>query len=117
MDTLLELEILPGRSHRIIRRWLDGVRAIAQQVQAVSQNMDAIATQIQHLADGPGVGSVPNIARNVRLILAWSVVLHLLILGFAISFYILATALRRMTYDAPRIWGRAGVAEREATGP
>lgn len=93
------------------------LRVIAQQVQAVSQNMDVIATQIQRLADGPGIGSVPNIARNVRLILIWSVVLHLLILGFAVSFYILATALRQMTYDAPRIGGRAEAAETDATGP
>ena len=92
------------------------LRTIAQEVQVVSQNMDAIANQIQQLADGPGVGSVPNIAHNVRLILIWSVVLHLLILGFAISFYILATALRQLTYDASRNRGRAEAAETEATG-
>jgi hypothetical protein len=79
------------------------LRTIAQQVQATAQNTDMIANQIMHLADGPGSGSVPDIAHGVRLILIWSVVLHLLLLGFAISFYILATALRQLTYDAPRI--------------
>jgi hypothetical protein len=82
------------------------LRTIAQQVQATAQNTDAIANQIMQLADGPGSGSVPDIARSVRLILIWSVVLHLLILGFALSFYILATALRQLTYDAPRIRSR-----------
>ena len=79
------------------------LRTIAQQVQATAQNTDTIANQIMQLADGPGSGSVPGITRSVRLILIWSVIFHLLILGFAISFYILATALRQLTYDAPRI--------------
>jgi hypothetical protein len=92
------------------------LRTIAQEVQTVSQNMDAIANQILQLADGPGVGSVPDIAHSVRMILVWSVVLHLLVLGFAISFYILATAFRQLTYDASRIVGRAEAAETEATG-
>lgn len=87
------------------------LRAIAQQVQAVSQNTDAIANQIRQLADGPGSGSVPDIANNVRLILIWSIVLHVLVLGFAISFYILATALRQLTYDAPRIRSRETAAD------
>jgi uncharacterized phage infection (PIP) family protein YhgE len=91
------------------------LRTIAQQVQATAQNTDAIANQIMQLADGPGSGSVPDITRSVRLILIWSVVLHLLILGFAISFYILATALRQLTYDAPRIRSRDDAAT-EATG-
>lgn len=82
------------------------LRIIAQQVQAVSGNTDAIAGQILHLADGPGAGSVPDIAQSVRLILIWSIVLHVLVLGFAISFYILATVLRQLTYDAPRITSR-----------
>ncbi len=82
------------------------LRTIAQEVQGVSQNMDVIATQILQLADGPGASSVPSIAGNVRLVLIWSIVLHLLFLGFAISFYILATALRQMAYDAPRIRNR-----------
>ncbi|GEM_PF-6817992 len=74
------------------------LRTIGQEVQTVSQDMDAVANQILRLADGPGSGNVPAIARNVRLILIWSVVLHLLVLGFAISLYILATALRQMTW-------------------
>lgn len=78
------------------------LRTIGQEVQSVSRDADAIASQVRQLADGPGSGSVPAIARNVRLILLWSAVLHLLVLGFALSFYILATALRQMTYDAPR---------------
>lgn len=82
------------------------LRTIAQQVQATAQNMDAIANQIFQIADGPGSGSVPDVVHGVRLILIWSVVLHVLLLGFAISFYILATALRQLTYDAPRIRSR-----------
>ena len=71
------------------------LRTISQQVQATAQNTDTIANQIMQLADGPGSGSVPGITSSVRLILIWSVVLHLLILGFGISFYILATTLRQ----------------------
>lgn len=93
------------------------LRTISDQVQAVAQNTDAIAGQIMHLADGPGPGSVPDIANNVRLILIWSIILHLLVLGFAISFYILATALRQLTYDAPRIRRREPAEEREAAIP
>ncbi|MGI8855266.1 MAG: hypothetical protein ACR2JW_05920 [Thermomicrobiales bacterium] len=84
-------------------------------MQATAQNTDAIAGQIMQLADGPGAGSLPDIAHSVRLILIWSVVLHFLVLGFAISFYILATALRQLTYDAPRIRSRDDAAA-EATG-
>lgn len=87
------------------------LRTIAQQVQEVSRNTDAIASQVLHLADGPGAGSVPDIADNVRLVLIWSIVLHALVLGFAISFYILATALRQLTYDAPRIRSREPAAD------
>lgn len=79
------------------------LRTIGQEVQSVSQDTDTIANQILQLADGSGPGGVPAIARNVRIILVWSAMFHLLILGFAISFYILATALRQLTYDAPRI--------------
>ena len=82
------------------------LRTISQQVQATAQNTDTIANQIMQLADGPGSGSVPGITSSVRLILIWSIVLHLLILGFGISFYILATTLRQLTYDAPRITRR-----------
>jgi len=79
------------------------LRTIGQEVQMVAQDTDTIANQILQLADGSALGGVPAIARNVRIILVWSAVLHLLVLGFAISFYILATALRQLTYDAPRI--------------
>ncbi len=82
------------------------LRTIGQEVQTVSQDMDTIANQILQLADGSGAGNIPAIARNVRIILIWSAVLHLLVLGFAISFYILATVLRQLTYDIPRIRNR-----------
>ncbi|MHB8645151.1 MAG: hypothetical protein ACYDAR_05115 [Thermomicrobiales bacterium] len=79
------------------------LRTIAQEVQTIAQNTDVIANELLRLADGPGSGSVPAIARDVRLILIWSVVLHLLVLGFAITLYILATALRQLTYEIPHI--------------
>ena len=71
----------------------DSLRTIGQQVQAPPRTWTTRQSILQ-LADGPGAGSVPAL-RGVRLILIWSVVFHLLVLGFAISFYILATAFRQ----------------------
>ena len=79
------------------------LRTIGQQVALVANNTDDLANQLQRFADGPGPNSVPAIARDVRALLIWSVVLHVLVLGFALSFYILATALRQITYDIPHI--------------
>lgn len=79
------------------------LRTIGQQVALVANNTDDLANQLQRFADGPGPNSVPAVAHDVRVLLIWSVVLHFLVLGFAISFYILATALRQITYDIPQI--------------
>ncbi|MCA1723945.1 MAG: hypothetical protein LC748_06810 [Thermomicrobia bacterium] len=81
----------------------DSLRGIGQQVALVANNTDDLASQLKRFADGPGPNSVPAIAHDVRILLIWSVVLHVLILGFALSFYILTTALRQITYDIPRI--------------
>ena len=91
------------------------LRTIAQQVQATAQNTDAICQSDHATRRRPRLRQRPDITHSVRLILIWSVVLHLLLLGFAISFYILATALRQLTYDAPRIRSRDDAAT-EATG-
>jgi uncharacterized phage infection (PIP) family protein YhgE len=91
------------------------LRTIGQQVAQVATNTDDLADQLQRFADGPGPNSVPAIAHDVRVLLIWSVVLHVLILGFALSFYILATALRQITYDIPRIAHREEAAAPDAT--
>ncbi|MCA1666956.1 MAG: hypothetical protein LC793_06035, partial [Thermomicrobia bacterium] len=93
----------------------DNLRAIGQQVSLVATNTDDLANQLQRFADGPGPSSVPAIAHDVRILLIWSIVLHVLILGFALSFYILATALRQITYDIPRIAHRDDAAAPETT--
>jgi hypothetical protein len=92
----------------------DTLRTIGQQVALVANNTDDLANQLARFADGPGPNSVPAIAHDVRVLLIWSVVLHLLILGFAISFYIIATTLRQITYDIPRIRNRDDVASEAA---
>jgi len=74
------------------------LRTIGQQVAIVAGNMDDVARQLRQSADGPSANSAPAIAGNVRLVLIWSMVLHLLLLVFAISFYILASIVRQMLY-------------------
>lgn len=80
----------------------DSLRTIGQQVTLVAANMDDLSASLTRFADGPGPSSIPAIAWDIRALLIWGVIFHIMVLGFAISFYILATALRQMTYHAPR---------------
>ena len=61
-------------------------------------------------------GSDANATRHRLKMLKWAITMFFLVLGFAISFYILATALRQMTYDAPRSMDRDGAIAGEEIG-
>lgn len=72
------------------------LKAIAADVAAMSRQMSTISTQLRQFAgDGSGPGAMTQITTGTRLIIAWSVVIHLLLFGMGISLYLL-------TGDPPR---------------
>lgn len=79
------------------------LRAIGTNVGTLATTMQVRATQLNDFAgNGPGE-HLSSITNPMRVLLAWSVVMHLLLLGFAASLFILTTPHHHAPPLAPRI--------------
>lgn len=68
------------------------LRAISRDVDAMAVEMERVSDQLRQFAgDGPGESGLVQITGGARMILAWSVVIHLLLLGMAMSMFLLTT--------------------------
>jgi methyl-accepting chemotaxis protein len=68
------------------------LRAISRDVDTMALQMDEVSDQLRQFAgDGPGESGLMQITGGARLIISWSVVLHLLLLAMAICLYLLTT--------------------------
>lgn len=68
------------------------LRAISRDVDAMAVEMDRVSDQLRQFAgDGPGESGLVQITDGARMILSWSVVIHLLLLGMAMSMFMLTT--------------------------
>jgi hypothetical protein len=65
------------------------LRAIADQVTIVARQVNDIGTITDHLA-APGSGDVAAMARDFRLVLMWSVVVHIMLLLMCVALIVLA---------------------------
>jgi hypothetical protein len=68
------------------------LRAIGRDTGAMAGQLDRVADQLGQLAGaGPGPSGLTQLTGGTRLILAWSVVVPLLLLGLAAALYLLTT--------------------------
>ena len=68
------------------------LRAIGRDAGAMAGQLDRVADQLGQLAgEGPGPSGLLQLTGAARLIIAWSAVLHLLILGLGLSHYLTTT--------------------------
>ena len=68
------------------------LRAIGRDAGAMAGQLDRVAEQLGQLAgDGPGPSGLTQLTGGTRLIVAWSVVVHLLLFGLAAALYLLTT--------------------------
>ena len=68
------------------------LRAISRDVDAMATQMDRVSDQLRQFAgDGPGESGLLQIAGGARLILSWSVVIHLLLFAMSVSLFLLTT--------------------------
>lgn len=70
------------------------LRAISADVGTIARDVDAVARQLRLFADR-GAGGLGQITIGTRLLVAWSVVIHLLLLGMAVSLFLLTLDDRR----------------------
>jgi hypothetical protein len=70
----------------------DDLRAIGRDVDGMATQMEQVSNQLRQFAgDGPGPSGLLQITAGTRLIISWSVVIHLLLLAMAICLYLLTT--------------------------
>jgi hypothetical protein len=68
------------------------LRAIGRDVDGMATQMDRVSEQLRQFAgDGPGESGLLQITAGTRLILSWSVVIHLLLFAMAICLFLLTT--------------------------
>jgi hypothetical protein len=68
------------------------LRAISRDVDAMATQMDRVSDQLRQFAgDGPGESGLLQITGGARLILSWSVVIHLLLFAMSVSLFLLTT--------------------------
>lgn len=75
------------------------LRAISADVGTIARDVEAVSRQLRTFAD-PGAGGLGQITIATRLLVAWSVVIHLLLLGMAVSLYLLTLDDRRRDLPA-----------------
>lgn len=70
------------------------LRAIGGDVAQVANEMSGVSRQLRQFAgSGPGPGALAQITNNTRLIITWSIILHLLLFGMGVALYILTTGM------------------------
>lgn len=68
------------------------LRAIGRDAGVMAGQVDRVADQLGQLAgDGPGPSGLTQLTSSARLLVSWSMVVHLLLLGLAVALYLITT--------------------------
>ena len=79
------------------------LRAIGRDVGEVSRDMDEVAQRLRQFAGGGAEpGGLAQITDGTRLIISWSVIVHILLFGMGIALYLLTTEPRYVIIPATR---------------
>lgn len=80
------------------------LHTIGKDVTEVSRDLDQVSTQLRDFSGrGNGVGGLAQITRGTRLILTWSIIVHLLLFGMGIALYLLTTEPRYVIHSPPSL--------------
>lgn len=97
-----QLRLLAGdidRTGAALGRNVGDLHTIGKDVTEVSRDLDHVSTQLRDFSGrGSGPGGLANITRSTRLILTWSIIVHLLLFGLGIALYLLTTEPRYVIY-------------------
>jgi hypothetical protein len=78
------------------------LRTIGADVARVADDMGAVSGQVRQFAGaGPGPGALTQITNSTRLLISWSVIIHLLLFGMGLSQVLLTTNLRYSIEPSP----------------
>lgn len=78
------------------------LRAIGKDVTEVSRDLERVSVQLRAFAGSEGSpGGLAQITNGTRLIISWSVIVHLLLFGMGVALFLLSTEPRYVIQPAP----------------